>query len=275
MSILKSSALILLSLTATCFAAELEEQTPNPKEIRVVPMRRSPEPDEVQMTLIYPKQNEIKSSQPLSIQMRIEGFALGVDSELPRENEIYNDPNGQAVRITIDNRPYFSENEAFIDALDDYEEYYEEDLEFDVPFKLEPGMHIMRTFLVRSFNECLKCEKCFSVRTFFVDSKSSFIDMDLNAPYLTYNEPQGKYHYNPEKPLLLDFYLTNCQLSKDGYKIRLTMDGTDKRILTSWVPYYIYDLSRGNHTIKLELIDAENRLVPGIFNTVERTITLE
>lgn len=273
---LKMRALILLSLAATSgFAAELEEQKPNSEEIRVVPMRRSPEPDEVATTIIYPREGEVKTDQPISVQMRLEGFPLGVDSELPRENEIYNDPKGQAVRITIDTHSYFSENEAFVDALDDYEEYYEEDLEFDIPLNLEPGMHIMRMFLIRSFNECLKCEKCFAVRTFYVGSKTPTLDVDLKKPYITYNEPQGKYHYDPSTPLLLDFYITNCQLSKDGYKVRLTVDGSDKRILTNWVPYYIYDLKKGNHTIKLELIDPENNLVPGLFNCAERTITLE
>ncbi|MES2344953.1 MAG: hypothetical protein V4494_03330 [Chlamydiota bacterium] len=272
----KMRALILsICATTTCFSAEINNQTPNPEELRVVPMRRSPEADEVEMTIVYPKENEVKTSQPLNLQMRLEGFPLGIDSELPREHEIFNDPQGQCVRVAIDNRPHFSENEAFIDALDDYEEYYEEDMEFKVPFNLEPGMHIMRTFLVRSFGECLKCERCFAVRTFYVQSKTPTLDIDLTQPYLTYNEPQGKYHFNPSMPLLLDFYLTNCQLSKDGYKVRLTVDGKDKRVLYSWVPYYLYGLSKGNHTIKLELIDPENHTVPGLFNTIERTVILE
>jgi hypothetical protein len=262
-------------VTTACFAAELTEQTPNPEELRVVPMRRSPEADEVEMTIVYPKEYELKTNQPLNLQVRLEGFPLGIDSELPREKEIFNDPKGQCLRIAIDNRPHFSENEAFIDALDDYEEYYEEDMQFKLPYNLEPGMHIMRSFLVRSFNECLKCEKCFAVRTFYVQSKTPILNVDLSQPYLTYNEPQGKYHYDPATPLLLDFYLTNCQLSKDGYKVRMTVDGKDKRVLYSWVPYYVYGFTKGSHTIKLELIDQENNVVPGPFNTVERTITLE
>lgn len=267
---------VLLGLTTlTCFAAELQEQHPNPEEIRVVPMSRSPEPDEVEMTIIFPENGQVKVNQPITVQMRLEGFPLGVDTEMPRENEIFNDPEGQSVRITIDNRPHFSENEAFIDALDDYEEYYEEDMEFDIPFDLEPGMHVMRAILVRSFNESLKCEKCFAVRTFYYQSKAPAYDVDLTMPYITYNEPQGKYHYNPATPLLLDFYITNCQLSKDGYKVRLTIDGADKRILVSWNPYYVYGLTKGNHTFKLELLDPNNNLVPGAFNTVERVIMLE
>lgn len=262
-------------IAATSFAADLKEHDPNPEEVRVVPMPRTSEPDEVEMRIVFPENGQIKVEQPVTIQMRLEGFPLGIDTEMPREHEIFNDPDGQSVRVVIDNRPHFSENEAFIDALDDYEEYYEEDMEFDIPFDLTPGMHVMRTFLVRSFNESLKCPKCVAVRTFYYKTKAPTYDVDLTLPYLTYNEPQGKYHYNPSKPLLLDFLIKNCQLSRDGYKVRLTLDGKDKRILTTWAPYYVYGLSKGNHTFKLELLDKENQLVPGIFNTVERVVTLE
>ncbi len=267
---------VLFSLAVvSCFGAELTEQHPNLEEIRVVPMPRSIEPDEVQVTIVFPETGQVKVELPITVQMRLEGFPLGVDTEMPRENEIFNDPAGQSVRVVIDNFPHFSENEAFVDALDDYEEYYDEDLEFDIPFKLTPGMHVMRTFLVRSFNESLKCEKCTAVRTFSYQSQAPAYDVDLTLPYLTYNEPQGKYHYNPSMPLLLDFLIKNCQLSKDGYKVRLTIDGKEKRILTSWAPFYVYGLAKGNHTFKLELLDPDNSLTPGLFSTAERTITLE
>jgi hypothetical protein len=259
----------------TCFAAEMQEHAPNLSNIRVVPMKRSPEADEVTVTIVFPEDQDVKTEQPINVQMRLEGFPLGVDTDLPRKHEIYNDPEGQSVHVFIDDQPYFAENKAFIDALDDYEEYYEEDLEFKIPFKLAPGMHLIRTILVRSFGECLKGERCFNTRTFYFQSKSPTINTDLSGPYLTYNEPQGKYHYNPKTPLLLDFYLTNCQLSKDGYKVRMTIDNSEKRILSNWVPFYIYDLPKGTHTIRLELLDETNKLVPGSFNNVERTFTLE
>jgi hypothetical protein len=73
---------------------------------------------------------------------------------------------------------------------------------------------------------------------------------------------------------LLDFYLSNCDLSPDGYKVRLTVDGTMTRVISSWQPYYISGLKKGTHTIRLELIDEKNLLVPGIFNDNQRTITI-
>lgn len=267
--------ILTIGIASTCFAAEMQEHAPNLSNIRVVPMKRSPEGDEVTVTIVFPEDQEIKTEQPITMQMRLEGFPLGVDTDLPRKHEIYNDSEGQSVHIFIDDQPYFVENRAFIDALDDYEEYYEEDLEFKIPFKLAPGRHVIRTILARSFGESLKGDRSFNVRTFYFQSKSPTTNTDLSGPYLTYNEPQGKYRYNPKTPLLLDFYITNCQLSKDGYKVRMTIDGSEKRILSNWVPFYIYDLPKGTHTIRLELLDETNKLVPGSFNNVERTITLE
>ena len=101
-------------------------------------------------------------------------------------------------------------------------------------------------------------------------------NIDLSQPYLTYNAPQGEYPYNSKRPqpILLDFYITNCELSKDGYKVRLTIDNDVKRNLISWQPYYIYGLAPGTHKIRLELLDPQNSKVSGQFNDVQRTFTI-
>ncbi|NDB85948.1 MAG: hypothetical protein EB127_25100 [Alphaproteobacteria bacterium] len=64
-------------------------------------------------------------------------------------------------------------------------------------------------------------------------------------------------------------------MSVDGYKVKLTIDGKIQRTLTSWKPYYIYGLKKGKHTFKLELLDPSNKVVPGSFNTVEKTIVIK
>ena len=47
------------------------------------------------------------------------------------------------------------------------------------------------------------------------------------------------------QPVLLDFFISNCELTSDGYKVRLIVDGDAIRTLTSWQPYYIYGLKKG------------------------------
>ncbi len=276
---MKHSVLIaILSLTFTSgFCASLEEEPPNPSGVQVAAVDPTPDPNEVETRILYPKQNELKMSSPVKGQIRVQGIALGVDSVAqPRKNEIWNDPEGQSLHIFIDNQPYFAVNEALIDALDDVEDYFDQTAEFEIPFKLQPGMHVIRAFPVRSYNESVKSTRAFAVSVFYFQEKKDNPQIDLSKPYLTYNEPQGEYDYSKKsQPILLDFYLTNCTLSRDGYKVRLTIDNDNQRILTSWQPYYIYGLKRGMHRIRLELLDPQNKPVGGLFNDIQRSIVIK
>ncbi|MES2122754.1 MAG: hypothetical protein V4492_08275 [Chlamydiota bacterium] len=265
-------------LFSSAFAASQEEPAPNPQGIQVVLVDPTPDPNVVETKILFPKEGEIKKSSPIKGQIRLDGIALGVDTEdTPRRNEVWNDPEGQSLHIFIDNQPYFSVNEAFIDALDDVENYFDQRADFEIPFKLQPGMHVIRAFPVRSFNESIKSDQAFTASIFYYQTKKDSSNVDLSKPYLTYNEPQGEYDYDEKKnqPILLDFYLSNCNLSMDGYKIRLTIDNEVQRNLTSWQPYYIYGLKKGMHRIRLELLDPQNKVVPGVFNDVQRTIVLK
>lgn len=259
------------------FSAQLEEQTPNPKGVQVVPVEPTLDPFEVETRVLYPRKDEMKKSSPVKGQIRLQGFALGVDTEQPRMKEVWNDPEGQSLHIFIDNQPYIAVNEGFIEALDDVDDYFDQTADFEIPFKLQPGMHVIRTFPVRSYNESVKSARAFTASIFYFQETKENPQVDLTQPYLTYNEPQGEYDYNKKsnQPILLDFYLTNCDLSRDGYKVRLTIDNDNQRILTSWVPYYIYGLKPGMHRIRLELLDPKNAPVPGLFNDTQRTIVVK
>lgn len=277
---MKNYALVLLTSFAIptfCFGASLKDQAPNQGNIQVVPVTPSPDPDRVDMKILYPKKQELETSSPVKGQVHVRNYALGVNTEMPRRSEIWNDPEGQSVHIFIDNQPYFALNEALINALDDVEQYFDQTADFTIPFKLEPGMHVIRAFPVRSYNESVKSLGAFAASYFYYQTKKENLAIDLTQPFLTYNEPQGEYDYDQKKqePILLDFYITNCELSQDGYKVRLTIDNKEKRILTSWTPYYIYGLGKGMHQIKLELINPNNSPTGGPLNTVTRTIVIK
>ena len=276
-NVLKTTTLSLLCTMwlTSGITAELQDHAPNLKDVRIIPMDPTPEPFHVRTRIEFPEEGSVQNSSVVSGQVRLEGYSLGTDSEFPRSKEIWNDPKGQGLHIFIDNQPYFEVNEALLDALDDVEEYYDETANFDLPGKLKSGMHVLRVFPVRSFNESLKGDKCFDARKFYYKEKIDDPNIDLKKPFLTYNEPQGEYDYGPQ-PLLLDFYLTNCDLSKDGYKVRLTIDENNQRILTSWIPYYIYGLKKGAHKIRLELLDRQNDPVKmnKAFNDVTKALIL-
>lgn len=246
-------------------------------EVRIVPVKPTPEANTITLKMIFPRPYENKRKTPVNVQLRVEGFPLGTITQNDRAKEIYNDPDGQAIHVVIDNEPYLIYNQSVEDSFDENREYYDKILSFHIPFVLKPGQHVIRCFPARSYGESLKGDGCFSAEVFYFQDrkKSDTMNVNLQKPYITYNEPQGRYPAHKADPLLLDFYVSNCQLSGDGYKVRLSIDGKLTRVITQWTPYYLYGLSSGKHTVKLELIDKDNHVVPGFFNVVERQIDIE
>ncbi len=256
-----------------------ERQTPESSEpteqIRVVAVKRTPEPETAILALQVPKMGQVVGGNPVWLQTRIDGFALEADSQFDRAYEIVNSKLGQTMHIVIDNRPYFPINGPSIDPFNEQGWYYDQYYKFEVPYKLANGLHTVRIFLARSFGESLKGPNLFFASYFFVGQKGDESQaLILTKPYLTYNEPSNQIHLVEGKPVLLDFYLTNAELSPDGYKVKMTLDGKVERVFTSWQPYYIYGLKRGKHTMRLQLIDEKGKQVPGSFNDVQETFTV-
>ncbi len=242
-------------------------------EVRVVPVENTPEPDSVEIRIAYPRAGEVENDNPIRVQLRVETYPLGIYSDFPRGREIQDTKEGQSVHLIIDGKSYISVNEA-IDEMSETEEIdYDQTINMKLPYKLHPGEHVLRTFPVRSFGECLKGPGVFQAASFFVGQTTPALSVDLSKPYLTYNQPQGE--FDSKKPILLDFFLCNTQLSKDGYKVRVTIDGSDKRIVTEWSPHYIYGLHKGSHTFKLELLDPSGKVVPPLFDDLQKTIIMK
>ncbi len=242
------------------------------EQIRVLPVTRTPESNTVVLTIAVPKNGDLQDSNPVWIQFRLDGYSLGSASQFDRADEVPVSNLGQTVHVVIDNNPYIAVNEPAIDPFNEQGFYYDTSYKFELPYKLKDGMHTIRMFPARSYGESLKGEKTFHAIQFYLGDRTSEKGMDLNKPFITYNEPSDELPLAASQPVLLDFYVRNCELTSDGYKVRLTIDGKIERTLTSWQPYYIYGLKKGKHTIRLQLIDSHNNQVPGDFNDVQRTI---
>ena len=246
-------------------------------EVRVVPTEPTPESNTVVTKIVFPRPYENKRKTPVNVQLRVEGFPLGVITQNDRSKEIYDDPEGQAIHVIVDNEPYLIYNQSFEDSFDENREFYDKIVSFHIPFTLKPGMHVLRVFPARSYGESLKGNGPFAAEIFYFQDrkKSDDLNIDLQKPYLTYNEPQGRYPSGKGDPILLDFLLSNCELSQDGYKVRLTVDKEVISTLTKYTPYLLYGLSPGKHTVKLELLDKDNKIVPGFFNVTQREVEID
>jgi hypothetical protein len=167
-----------------------------------------------------------------------------------------NSQEGQHIHNIVDNKPYTAH----------YETNFTKDL--------EDGDHVILSFLSRSYHESLKHKDAYDLRVVTVGNPAQRMNFDTNGQHMFYSRPKGEYIGNDTKKIMLDFYLVNTDLAASGNKVRATINGTDF-MLDRWLPYIIEGLPMGESTIKLELLDNAGNVVPGPFNTVERTITLK
>ncbi len=244
------------------------------QDVRVMAVPRTPESNTVILKLAMPKSADSVDGNPVWMQFRIDGYSLGSSSsQFVRADEAAVSDLGQTVHVIIDNRPYFPVKEPAINPFNEEGWYYTTSYRFKIPFALEEGLHTIRIFPARSFGESLKEENTFATGYFYLGDRGSSPRPNFSKPYLTYNEPSDQIRLTTKQPVLLDFLIAHCDLSPDGYRVRLSIDGKVMRDLTSWQPYYIYGLSKGKHKIRLELFDEKTK-VPGEFNDVERTIVI-
>jgi hypothetical protein len=245
------------------------------EHIRIVPVPKTPESNTIVLALAIPKMGEVQKSNPVWLQFRLDGYPLGAGSPSDRVNEVNVSKLGQTLHVTIDDYPYFAIHDSNVDPFNENGYYYDTNYKFEIPYYLNEGIHFIRAFPARSYGESLKNEGAYFASYFYIGKRDDKTNIDLQSPYLTYNEPSDQIRLTADRPVLLDFYISNCELSADGYKVALTIDGTIKRTLTSWQPYYIYGLPKGKHTIRLQLLNGQNNVVKGPFNNVERTIRIQ
>lgn len=244
------------------------------QKVQIVPVQKTVQAENVRIYIVYPEENQIEKNQDVWVQLRLRGYPLGNITNSDRAKELANSPLGQSIHVIVDNNTYFARTGPSLAPYDEEGNFYEAMYRFKIPYALSQGNHFLRVFPARSYGESLKEENCFAATAFYVQNKRINEKMNLSFPYITYNEPSGFFKLNQKDPVLLDFYLSNAILSEDGYKVRVTIDKNIKRILTKWAPYYIYGLKRGKHTIRLELVDKNLKVIPGFFNDTMRSFNI-
>ena len=227
------------------------------KKISLTPLRESPTFESASLSLNG--EPEMSEDGNYSFNFEVSGYELGAQTEQPMA--LANSGNGQHIHLIVDNGPYSA--------------HYEPTVTTD---KLkEDGNHVVLAFLSRSYHESVK--NMGANKSYFISQyktgEGEAVEADLTAPHMFYSRPKGTYKGKDTERLLLDFFLLNIDgLSPDGYKVKASING-EVFTLTEWVPYVIEGLPMGEISIKLELLDANNAAVPGPFNSVSRTVTLE
>ena len=125
-------------------------------------------------------------------------------------------------------------------------------------------------FLSRSYHESIKSKGAAVVYHFLVDTKGSLKKLeDPKKPMLFYSRPKGDYMGNDVNNVLLDFYVWNCGLSADGYKVKAEISNenipSQKLIetLEKWEPRFIQNLGLGKCKVELSLLDKDGMMIEG------------
>ncbi len=224
--------------------------------LRVYSFDDSPRMAEAAMRVTEPAANTTVPAGPVSFGYELSNYQLTKMTGHDHAKEMANSMQGQHIHNIVDNEPYTAH----------YETRFTKDI--------KEGNHVVLSFLSRSYHESLKHTAAYDLRKIRVGNPKETNDFDLRAQHMFYSRPKGEYVGNDTKKIMLDFYLVNTNLSPEGNKVRATINGT-QFMLDRWLPYSIEGLPMGQTTIKLELLNSAGNVIPGPYNTVERTITLK
>ena len=177
-------------------------------------------------------------------------YELGAQTINNVESQLANSGKGQHIHFIVNNGPYSAH----------YTNNFKK--------KLSTDNNVILAFLSRSYHESVKNPNAFVLTQIGEDK------VDLNNEFLFYSRPKGTYKGKDTEKLLLDFYLINTTISPEGNKVKATINDTEF-IITEWAPYYLQGLPKGEVKIKLELLNAEGKLVDSPFNPSIRTVNLE
>ncbi|MEI6243057.1 MAG: hypothetical protein WCP39_06610 [Chlamydiota bacterium] len=246
------------------------------ESVQIFPVAASPEPNSLILQIVLPLTEDIVSQDPVRVQLRLRGYPLGIKSVLPRADEVLNFPEGQSIHVVVDGRPYFPKSNTPVDLFSQNDSYYETMYQFEIPYALAEGKHLLEVFPARSFGESLKGEGCYASQIFYVKNTKANPKLDgLDRPYLIYSEPGNYFRFQEGKPILLDFYIRNVTLESDGYKVHIFLDNEPMDFLKRWGPYYMLGVKKGEHTLRLQLVDKNHKPLEGEFCTVEGKFIVE
>jgi hypothetical protein len=225
--------------------------------IRLTPFTNSPRFPEAQLALKSPPAGSVVPSGTVAFDYDLSNFQLTKMTGGAHAGHLANSQKGQHIHNIVDNQPYSAHYET----------------EFSKP--IADGQHVVLSFLSRSYHESLKHRGAYDLRVITVGKAAAGTPaIDLKAPHLFYSRPKDVYTGADKEKVMLDFYLMNTTLEPGGTQVRATINGAEF-MLDQWAPYMMEGLPMGENTVKLELVDASGNLIPGPYNSVTRTFSLQ
>ena len=263
------SVLALAGIALIAFIHASFPQGDPTRPYELVAMPHGPAFPGASIKIVSPAPNETLASDSVGIIVDLAGFDVAVPTPGDMNMGLaYSKmdpakpamPFGQHVHIIVDNEPYMA--------------CYVKGSTFWLPKRLAPGLHTLRVFPSRSWHESVKQPGCFAMENFYVKEVAG-TPVDWTKPFVTYSRPKGEYSGAGAKKIMVDFYVSNCELGEGKYGVRIDVDGVAGSVVRTWQPYVLTGLAPGQHKIAVHLLDPNNAPVEGAWNATERTITVK
>ncbi|MFO0667970.1 MAG: hypothetical protein U0174_28725 [Polyangiaceae bacterium] len=247
-------------VTATATAAQPEPPPPPP--VSLVPGAASPDPATPTPTVRFaaPSNGQVIPAD------KAPDFAIKLDVKN------WQTATGSShVHLILDNKPY----KAIYDTK--------------APIKLgelaggealSEGQHVLVAFPSRANHESVKTKGAFTMLEFFVGRKGDS-KTETKKPMLVYSRPKGEYKGENGSHVLIDFQLANVTLAegKENVTVAVTGPGISgeltQKVTSFGAPLYLDNLRTGSYSLKLELVGADGKVLPGPWNSTTRTIKID
>ena len=199
----------------------------------------------VRVVVESPKEGEVTPWETVDVFVRAENYAIG--------------DGGNRLHVIVDNGSPVE---------------HSHELKPVVLHGLAPGAHVLRIHAVKPDGKMLAGPEAGARLDFFVRRQDFSNFQPLDKPYLTVNLPKdGMAFPDAEGKVWFDFRAHNVSLAKEGYRVRLLLNGVET-VLSSPEPYAWTGLPEGRHRLVVELIDEDGDPVSEIFARVERTFEI-
>ena len=240
----------IIAVIYSCLSPEKKDTATNSsKELQNITLTKVVGSPEYENASLNVKAIEMVDKES-KFSFNIENYDLGVQTSKNFDYQLANSAKGQHIHFIVNNGPYSAH---YTDSFSK---------------GIEKENNVILAFLSRSYHESVKNKDA------YILTQVGESDIDLENEFLFYSRPKGTYKGADTENLLLDFYLVNTEISKNGNKVRATIQDTEF-IIDEWAPYYIEGLPKGEINIKLELIDSSGNLIKTPFNPSIRNVILE
>ncbi len=141
------------------------------------------------------------------------------------------------------------------------------------------GQHVLVAFPSRANHESVKTAGSLAVLQFWVGKKGEKVE-DVSKPMVIYSRPKGEYKGDMANHVLVDFQVANVTLAQDKEHVHIAVsgpgiEGEKTADATKFgAPFYLDNLQDGSYSVKLSLLGADGKELPGPWNSSTHSFTI-